>query len=215
MCEMDTDSAYLAISGESLDELIRPDKREVYETEKIDWFPRDDTDAHKAFDKRTPGLFKIEWEGRGIVALCSKTYFRFGDQNKVSCKGLNKKTNEITKEKYLNVLRLQAPGSGINRGFRMRDGDMYTYEQTKTAFTYLYPKRKVHEDGRSTTYLDLWSLTADFALSSDKYWNFKVKFLMNFVAVSIPFSCLLCVCFYLFLIMFTLLKCVYAFKIWQ
>ena len=149
MCEMDTDS------GENRDELIRTDKREVYETEKIDWFPRDDTDAHKAFDKRTPGLFKIEWEGRGIVALCSKTYFCFGDQNKVSCKGLNKKTNEITKEKYLNVLRLQAPGSGINRGFRMRDGDMYTYEQTKTAFTYLYPKRKVHEDGRSTTYLDL------------------------------------------------------------
>ena len=155
MCEMDTDSAYLAISGNTLDEIIKPEKRALYEREKNKWFPREDTPAHKAFDKRTPGLFKVEWEGVGIVALCSKTYFCFGNEDKVSCKGLNKKTNKITKEKYLNVLRSQTSGTGINRGFQMRGGDMYTYEQTKTAFTYLYPKRKVNEDGRSTTYLDL------------------------------------------------------------
>ena len=28
----------------------------------------------------------------------------FGDQNKVSCKGLNKNTNAISKERYLSVL---------------------------------------------------------------------------------------------------------------
>ena len=28
---------------------------------------------HKAYDKRKPGLFKVEWEGQGIVALCFKT----------------------------------------------------------------------------------------------------------------------------------------------
>ena len=30
------------------------------------------------YDKRTPGLFKVEWEGLGIVSLCSKTYYCFG-----------------------------------------------------------------------------------------------------------------------------------------
>ena len=84
----------------NLESVIKPEKRVEYEREKGQWFPRDDTAENRAFDKRTPGLFKIEWEGEGIIALCSKTYFCFGDQNKVSCKGLNKKTNEINKDTY-------------------------------------------------------------------------------------------------------------------
>ena len=55
-------------------------------------------------DKRTPGLFKAEWEGQGIIGLCSKTYYCFGANDKFSCKGVNKKCKEINKDKYLNVL---------------------------------------------------------------------------------------------------------------
>jgi hypothetical protein len=155
MCEMDTDSAYLAISGNTLDDVIKDDMKEQYLREKHHWFPRDDTAVHRAFDKRTPGLFKVEWEGDGIIALCSKTYYCFGSKNKISCKGLNNAKNDITKEQYKRVLTSQTASGGVNRGFRMRSDGMYTYEQAKTAFSYLYPKRKVDADGVSTTYLDL------------------------------------------------------------
>ncbi|XP_038054119.1 uncharacterized protein LOC119726483 [Patiria miniata] len=155
LCEMDTDSAYLAISGESLDTIVKPELQEEFQREKGSWFPREDSAAHRAYDKRTPGLFKVEWEGDGIVALCSKTYYCFGTKDKVSCKGLNKRSNEITKRTYLDTLETQQAGGGVNRGIRMRQDGMYTYEQEKTAFSYLYPKRKVAEDGVSTTYLDL------------------------------------------------------------
>lgn len=37
-----------------------------------------DTPEHKAYDKRTPGLFKEEWSGEGIIGLSSKTYYCFG-----------------------------------------------------------------------------------------------------------------------------------------
>ena len=98
MCEMDTDSAYIAISGDSVESLVKPELREEFQQDKCNWFPRTDTAEHKAYDKRTPGLFKVEWEGEGIIGLCSKTYYCFGAKDKFSCKGVNKKTNEINKE---------------------------------------------------------------------------------------------------------------------
>ena len=39
---------------------------------------------------------------------CTKTYLGFGSENKIGCKGLNKRTNDITKERYLDVLRSQS-----------------------------------------------------------------------------------------------------------
>ena len=104
MCEMDTDSAYIAIAGDSVESLVKPEVREEFEQDKCNWSPRTDTREHKAYDKRTPGLFNVEWEGEGIISLCSKTYYCFWAKDKFSCKGVNKKTNEINKEKYLNVL---------------------------------------------------------------------------------------------------------------
>ena len=154
-CEMDTDSAYIAISGESVDALVRPRLREEYEKDKTNWFPRTDTPEHKAYDKRTPGLFKVEWEGNGIISLSSKTYYCFGASDKFSCKGVNKKCNEVNKEKYLNVLLSKESSSGVNRGFRRVDNAMYTYTQVRNGFSYFYPKRKVLEDGVSTVPLDI------------------------------------------------------------
>lgn len=84
MCEMDTESAYLAISGKNIGEVVRPEERQAFEQEKFKWFPREDTAEHRAYDKRTPGLFKVEWEGEGIEALCSKTYYCFGAESKIS-----------------------------------------------------------------------------------------------------------------------------------
>ena len=55
MCEMDTDSAYIAISGDSVESLVKPELREEFQQDKCNWFPRTDTREHKAYDKRTPG----------------------------------------------------------------------------------------------------------------------------------------------------------------
>ncbi|XP_072043754.1 uncharacterized protein [Amphiura filiformis] len=154
--EMDTDSAYIALAGESLEELVKPELRERFHKEKHQWFPRTDTLANAAHDKRTPGLFKVEWEGQGIVALCSKTYYCFGGKDKFSCKGVNKQCNKdiITKDLYLEVLRSKQSASGTNKGFRVQDNSIYTYTQSRAGFTYFYPKRNVLEDGITTTYLD-------------------------------------------------------------
>ncbi len=52
------------------------------------------------FDKRTPGLIKVEWRGDGFVGLCSKTYYCFGVTDKFSTKGLSKHQNVINKESF-------------------------------------------------------------------------------------------------------------------
>ena len=128
-----------------------------YEQENYNWFPRKDTDEHRRYDKRTPGLFKVEWEGDGIVALNSKMYYCFEKEghDRYSCKGVNKKQNDIRKEMYLNVLNTKIPQAGENIGFRVKNNCIFTYSQVKYGFTYFYPKRKVLEDGVRTTYLDI------------------------------------------------------------
>ncbi|XP_078681083.1 uncharacterized protein LOC144916013 [Branchiostoma floridae x Branchiostoma belcheri] len=158
-CEMDTDSAYIALSANSLGDVIKPHMRERYNREKSDWFPRTDTLENAAYDKRTPGLFKEEWSGNGIVGLCSKTYYCFGGEDKThdkfSCKGVNKRCNDIDHQKYLRVLETKRSGKGINKGFRMRGNEMHTYVQIRDAFSYFYPKRKVKNDGITTLPLDI------------------------------------------------------------
>ena len=114
-----------------------------------------DTPEHKACDKRTPVLFKEEWSGAGIIGLSSKTYYCFGAYDKFSCKGVNKKTNDINKEKYVNVLLTEQSSAGLNKGFRVVNNSMYTYEQVRDGFSYFYPKRKVLEHGVSTQPLDI------------------------------------------------------------
>ena len=178
-CEMDTDSAYIALAGDNIDDLVAPEHREHYFQHRSQWLPAECCDDHeaeyvqtrlvglpwtateaccvarKAFDKRTPGLFKVEWRGDGFVGLCSKTYYCFGKTNKCTTKGLNKRQNDIDKEKFLSVLTNRRSGSGVNRGFRVRDSSVMTYVQERAALTYFYPKRKVLEDGLSTAPLDL------------------------------------------------------------
>lgn len=154
-CSMDTDSAYMALSGDCLDDIIKPDMKDRYLAEKHLWFPRTDTPEHAAYDKRTPGLFKEEFSGDGIIALCSKTYFCYGKDIKYSCKGINKRLNTITKDTYMDVLLTKKSGSGTNRGFRSVNNQIYTYLQERAGFSYFYPKRKVLDDGISTVPLDI------------------------------------------------------------
>lgn len=74
--QMDIDSIYLTIFGSSIDGIIRPEMRKQYEKglkgfcnndtadAKYHWFPGTCCPKHMKHDKRTPGLFKLnfEWE---------------------------------------------------------------------------------------------------------------------------------------------------------
>ena len=45
----------MALSGKSLDELVKPELREEWGVAKAAWFPRTDTTENEAYDTRTPG----------------------------------------------------------------------------------------------------------------------------------------------------------------
>ena len=110
--------------------------------------------ARKAFDKRTPGLFKVEWRGDGFIGLCSKTYYCFGATDKYSTKGLSKRHNDIDKDTFLTVLKTDGAvvGSiGISRARFIRD-DVHSRASRANL---LLRKRKVLPDGLSTAPLEV------------------------------------------------------------
>lgn len=154
--EMDTDSAYLALSADKLDDVIKPHMRKEYNEDKYNWFPNEETDKLKAYNKRTPGLFKVEFEGNAIYALCSKLYFVEGENyDKYSCKGIQKNQNEINKDRFHNVLFNDVKDICTNKGFRVIKNEMVTYIQQKRGLSYYYDKRVVLADGVSTVPLDI------------------------------------------------------------
>ena len=158
MMYMDTDSGYFAFAGDKLEDVVKPDLLAKFLAEKHLWLPRGDTEEHALLDKYTPGLFKIEFVGDEMICLNSKTYIcsdNESNSSKYSCKGVFKKSNKIVKDMYATVLETQNSISGTNRGFRLTDGNMWTYTQTRAAFTYFYVKREVLGDGVSTKPLDL------------------------------------------------------------
>ena len=178
-CDMDPYSAYITLAGNTIDDLVMSDRREHYFRHRSEWLPAECCDKHeddyvqtrlaglpwtateaccvarKAYDKRTPGLYKIEWCGDGFVGLYSKIYYCFGATDKYNTKGLSKRQNAIDKDAFLAVLTNRQSGNGVNRGFRVRDSSVITYTQERAAPTYFYPKLGVLADRLSTAPLDV------------------------------------------------------------
>ena len=127
LCEMDTDSLYFALSSTNLDAIVIPEKREAYYSEchlwlpsescddphhrnqyvkamayNLPWFPLPCCIERQKLDKRTPGLFKINWEGDEMTSLNSKYYISCG--NKTSCKGVIQKQNLLDMDCFNSVL---------------------------------------------------------------------------------------------------------------
>ena len=147
--EMDTDSNYLGISVENLEDLINPKLRRF-------------VTPHAPQGKRTPGLFKVEFRGDKMIGLCSKSYCTelFATENsptqvKFSMKGVNKGQFKNLMPHYEHVLTTQQNFGARNQGIRAKDESMVTYKQDKNALIYFYPKRKVAADGRTTVPLDI------------------------------------------------------------
>ena len=89
------------------------------------------------YDKRTPGLMKIESEGSSMFALCSKTYVLQRDKGfKLSSKGINKKMIKNPTTLMKDVLESQISKKSQNRGFRLKNNNMFTYSQNRVAFNY-------------------------------------------------------------------------------
>ena len=183
LCEVDTDSFYIALSETSLDAAVYDEKRQEYFSERHLWLPSEscDIDYHREnyiacrtynlpwmaqpccksrliYDQRTPGLFKNEWEGDGLTSLSSKSYAGDGEMCetcKVTCKGVIQKQNHLTLATYDDVLHNKETHMVKNKGFKVVDHHMVTYTQAKQGLNYQYIKRKVCSDGVSTVPLDI------------------------------------------------------------
>jgi len=147
LIQMDTDSNYMAISGERLKDIVRPEMKAEFKAEKRKWL------AWDKWSGRTPGLFKLEFEGSRMIALSSKCYLadkgEVGEKKKFSMKGVSKMQNELTWGRFKKALE-GSRDMATNRGFRMRDGKMVTYEQDKLGLSAYYDKRWVLPDGIHT-----------------------------------------------------------------
>jgi len=173
---MDTDSNYMALSGELLD-IVKPLRALTFPREYECWmvlpycpehrdafwdkvrlnqFVKDITGQeccrrYYKYDSRTPGKFKQEFKGDCIVALNSKTYLcSAGSDVKLSSKGLSKRTNKLNVEHYHSILRTKRCVTGLNTGFVRKKNRTFTYSMIKRGLTYFYAKRRVCDDGVST-----------------------------------------------------------------
>jgi hypothetical protein len=105
LCEMDTDSLYFAISGDSLVETVRAN---LSEEEYARFLAEKDNflcnmDGSGVRDMFTPNLFKLEFEGSSMSGLNPKTHIAWdtdegGDVTRVkrSQKGLSHRLNPFT-----------------------------------------------------------------------------------------------------------------------
>ena len=84
---MDTDSFYLAIFGDSLDEIANLGMEQVCKTCKNKQLTPDE------FSERTSGLFKPESVATRGLWITAKCYFVQNEAGKIkySCKGVSKK----------------------------------------------------------------------------------------------------------------------------
>ena len=90
LMETDTDSIYLALKYENFEDNIDPEKFDLYERLKHDFF----ITKKCKYGKRQPNRYQIECEGQYMLALCSKSYCIYDEENnavKYSLKGVQKR----------------------------------------------------------------------------------------------------------------------------
>jgi hypothetical protein len=170
LLEMDTDSNYFAFSADNIDKIIKPHMRDEYEKDKYNFLPSESQELHptfqvdetrftyEAYEKRTPGLFKVEAKKHKMISLCSKMYCAADSvdigKDKFSCKGVQKANNNISYDTFKSVLHGNQH-TVINQGFRYVAGGMNTYEQSKKGLSSVYHKRQVQADGVTTIPLNI------------------------------------------------------------
>ena len=160
---MDTDLFYLAMSGDSLDEIVRPEMKQTYEADKKKWL------ATEKFSERTSGLSKPEFVGtRGVwfTAKCYLVQNEAPNENKYSRKGVSKQNVDLHFQRYKDFLDVflktkrdsELEEKDIDKVkdvvFRVYDQGVVTYEQNKLGLSVYYDNRYVLADGIHTRPLD-------------------------------------------------------------
>ena len=168
LMECDTDSLYIALARDSIDECVKPEKRMEWNRRKYDYFASDSpegvtfdgqTITKKQYEKRTPGKYKLEFCGDGMICLNSKVYTIWGMKDgkkisKTSSKGMQSRNN-LMREEFLDVLLNKSDHKVQNAGFLDQGLQKVTYKQDKKGLNYFYCKRIVLEDGIHTTHLEI------------------------------------------------------------
>ena len=164
LCYMDTESFYLAIIGDSLDEIVKPEMKQAYEANKKNLLATD------RFSERTSGLFKPEFVGTRGVWLTANCYLVQNEalnNNKYSCKGISKNHNDLHLQRDKDALdiflRTRRDGEleekdidkAKNVGFMVYDQGVVTYEQKKLGLSAYYDEYYVLADGIHTRLLDV------------------------------------------------------------
>ena len=161
-CYMDTDLFYLAISGDSLDDIVKPQMKKAYEGEKKNWLVTDE------LSKKTRGLFKPEFAGTRGVWLNENWYLVQNEagENKYSCKGVSEKHIDLHFQRYKDALHVflktrrdsELEGKDIDKarnvGFRVYNQGIVTYEKKQLGLSAHYDKHYVLDDGIHTRQLD-------------------------------------------------------------
>ena len=131
------------MSGDSFDEIVKPEMKQAYETDKKNRLARD------KFSERTPGLFKPGFVGTRGVWLTAKYYIvqSKANKNKYSCKGVSKKHNDLHFQRYINVLdvflkarsdsKLEEKDIDKAKNVRFRVYDQGVVTSSKTSSDYL------------------------------------------------------------------------------
>ena len=179
--EMDTDSLYLSLCSNSLDDVVKPELREKFfenydyffpslacehhkkefiktRVQNLEWVQGDCCKTRELFDKRTPGLLKLEFFGSQMLALVPKTCISEkevlqggeSDNNqtiKKACKGLSTKLNKFNFDTYLDVLETKRSGVGVNKGFVCKNHQVFTYTQKRSGLGFFMESGKFWEMG--------------------------------------------------------------------
>ena len=126
LVEMDTAGLYFASSTRTLHAMGRQvarKRKHLYSEYR--YAKRHFLTRRRDFAKhnnRTPGLFKEEWTGTGMVGLGPKVYCGMGKKFKLTCKGVNKRQNPLGEADFISVLQTKRPIYAINKGFRVNRG---------------------------------------------------------------------------------------------
>ena len=140
---MDTGSMHMAISGE-FDKIVRPKLREYDHGGKAEFL------STSKYHERTPGLL-AEFQGKRMITLTIKCYYANDGkaEHEISFKGVRKKQNSMSWERYLEALN-GSIDTATNMRFRPYEQGIVTYTQDKLGLSACYDKRIVDPDGIHT-----------------------------------------------------------------
>ena len=101
--QIDTDSNYLVVSTDRLDEVIKLERRRQFAREWAEWLA--DLDPDKKHLKRMPVIFKVEYKGsRCVQSAISWSQTRVEEDQ---CQGYGKSTQGIEVEAFRGGIGLK------------------------------------------------------------------------------------------------------------